>query len=682
MTVFVLLGCPTGSGTDPANQAPVEPQEEQDAKTLKNTLGSAATVSNTTVTLNTSIIIDKAPDVLILNGAVARDAQDTPVLAIGTLSIPSGVTFVVAPDLTVTVKPGATITASGTVTLAAKSGAAEAGGKIAVAGGSLIVEPSGIVTLAAGTSASGGGKIEVAAGGTLEVKADKASGKVVVEANAELTVAGGSDAGTLKVAGVIDIKESAVVAVDGNLEPAGGKIDIAPKAKVEVTGAVGSGDIQITGDGEADLSKANIKVGAKITAPTDLVIKVQAVTDLAAAVDKAKAIANGKGVVQLTEAFYSSANSLPGPLVIDAGADNLIPYTIKGLGKDSTSSLSVGVLLANDNVTLDGVNINVNGSNVPTVVWTESSNYSAAVLIGRVATGTTLLTGADAPSKGVSVINSSITITNSTATFTAGMWVQGASNNGTLYNPRDITISDNTISATGNAGYATQGILLRGYDYSIKITGNTISAQYGAPQTGKRYGAPASALFFNRVYGEDLMGSGTPEISGNTLTLGTNSAYSFFINAYETSVEDTINQNGGVAVLRGDNFSVAGTTWALSTATDKTSSYKKLFNALLDNIIGTGFGSISIPQAANSFDFEHYNIENGKVTRISVLGDHIVSGKYIGDSKANAFGTNGGAPAGVDYGSFEVENEAVKGEKTGKFYFTYDTSDTDYTYNN
>ncbi|MDR1107823.1 MAG: hypothetical protein LBL19_02190, partial [Spirochaetaceae bacterium] len=253
-----------------------------------------------------------------------------------------------------------------------------------------------------------------------------------------------------------------------------------------------------------------------------------------------------------------------------------------------------------------------------------------------------------------------------------------------VYPARNITIDRNTITATGKEGNAVQGINIHTWDPTIVITGNNISAKYGTAQTGKRYGAPASALFFGRVYGEDLIGSGTPQISGNTLTLGENSAFSFFINAFETSDENIIDQHGGVAVLRGDNFTLAGTTWALSNAKDKTSSYKKLFNALLANITDTGFGSISIPQAkGNSYDFEHYNIANGKVTRISVLGDHIVNGKYVGDNANNVFNNSAeGTPKGVDYGSFEVENGAVKGEKTGKFYFTYTTSDTDYAYNN
>jgi hypothetical protein len=267
--------------------------------------------------------------------------------------------------------------------------------------------------------------------------------------------------------------------------------------------------------------------------------------------------------------------------------------------------------------------------------------------------------------------------------FTAGIYVEASvdAETDTLYFPKNITISDNTISATGNAGYATQGILLRGYDYSIKITDNTISAQYGAAQSGMRVDAPAAALFINRVFGENLMGSGTPQIYNNTLKLEGNSAYSFFINTYETEIESTMNQNGGVAVLRGDNFALADTTWALSSAADTESSYKKLFNALLDNITGTGFGSVSIPYSKTAWEYEHYHIDAGKVTRISVLGDHLTDGKYAGtDGQNNVFNSDDGTPKGVDYGSFEVENGEVKGEKNGKFYFTYIDQDTDYQY--
>jgi hypothetical protein len=316
------------------------------------------------------------------------------------------------------------------------------------------------------------------------------------------------------------------------------------------------------------------------------------------------------------------------------------------------------------------------------------------------------LTAADLPANKATVSNCVITIDNSsssTNTFTAGIFVSAAHAGDDLYSARDITISNNTISAVGYNGFATQGIYIGSYNYSIIITNNTIDAQYGMEQNGLRTDAPASALFFSNVCGQGLIGNGaSPQISGNKLMLNTTSkryAYSFFINAVETFDPTTINSRVGVEELRMDYFANAGTTWALKNSTDndnnnsRSSSYKKLFNALLSNITGTankGFGSVSIPWSAKTttpysitaFEFEHYHIDNGKVTRISVLGDHIVGGTYQGDTSPNAFNNGNTIPKGVDYGSFAVVNEAATSTQNEPFYYTYSQADTDYNYSN
>jgi hypothetical protein len=648
--LLAFIGCPIAGLLVVDEAYSREPESaEAAAKALAETLNSAggnntAIAAGTTVNLLKDIMIFKKPD----SSALMSRAAASVALGDGILVIPGGVTFKVDAGRTVTVEADAAIA----------------------------VEAGGTVTLAAIGTAAAGGKIAIRAGGTLEVKA---SGTVDVQAQAALTVdaANGGSAGKLKVDGTVILAASAAVTVAGALD----------------------GNGAITGAGKPDLSKAAVSGSVAGKSDVDLIVSIRdpitnAADDLSAAITKAKAL-GGKGVVQLSEAFYNAANEAGTALVIDAGTErNTTPYTIRGLGKDGRT-LSVGVLLANDKVTLEGVRIAVTEKDkaTPATPWTETSNYKSAVYIGRVDDSGSPVTGAAHPSEGVTITDCDISVDFSNAAvgipadpFTSAVWVSAARGGATgdaLYNPKNITISNNTISATGLNGYATQGVLLIGYDYSIAITGNTISAQYGAPQTGKRYGAPASALFFTRVYGENLMGSGAPRISGNTLKLEGNSAYSFYINAYETSDEAILNQNGGVTVLRGDNFTIATTTWALNASNDTGSSYKKLFTALLDNITTTGFGSISIPQAAgNSYDFEHYHIAARQVTRISVLGDHIVGGKYEGDGDPNQFGTEGDAPKGVDYGSFEVENGVVKGTKNGKFYFTYDTYDNDYHFNN
>ncbi|MDR1148299.1 MAG: hypothetical protein LBK66_06665 [Spirochaetaceae bacterium] len=269
-------------------------------------------------------------------------------------------------------------------------------------------------------------------------------------------------------------------------------------------------------------------------------------------------------------------------------------------------------------------------------------DYRSSLFIGRSSSGTTLLTGADAASNNVTVRNCDITATG-LSNFTAGIYVWGGSGDSAIFPSQNISITDNTIKATGYNGNAVQGINIHVWHPLIKITGNAITARYGTKGSPRYEGKPASAIFVRRVYGDALTGSNAePVISGNTLT---SDVYSFYINACETiTVENS--DHKGVGALRSDNFAVAETRWALSTAADKDST-KKLLNALVANTGSNGFGSVSVPYSTNAYEFEHYEINNGIIVAISVLGDHIVNGAYSGDSETNKFGTTSN---GVDYG--------------------------------
>jgi hypothetical protein len=428
-------------------------------------------------------------------------------------------------------------------------------------------------------------------------------------------------------------------------------------------------------------------------------IRADSVEGLSNAVAEAKTYNQPEGgaVILLSPGFYTDANGSASAIVVDPGnTDNGTAYTIRGLGKEGNSKkLNVGIFLANDNVTLEKVNINVTqaAKAAPTMPWTDTSSYIAGVSIGRSADGTIMLDGAARPAKNVTVTDSTITIRNDgtkdDSPFTAGIFIGGGRDVLKLASAKNITISGNTITAVGNGGSATQGIAVTGYDYSQEITGNTISAQYGnpndRPKTAKRYNAPASALYFNLVCGEDMMGSsgGEPKISNNIITFDTDPsyAYSFYFTAWQTFDQAVVDQHPGVDSMRNYNFALANTTWALPSTNNGNTSYKKLFNALLANIPGDGFGHVAIPHTITTHENEQYKIEDGKITVISVLGDHIVNGKYAGNDKNNTFSSDGSVPKGVDYGSFTVSN-GVPGSKNGKYYFAFDTQDNDYIYNN
>jgi hypothetical protein len=471
---------------------------------------------------------------------------------------------------------------------------------------------------------------------------------------------------------------------------AGGTLEIAPVGTVTVpsgqtltlTGSlVNNGTVTLAGTfGEAS-------TGTYGGAGT---FEVSTVADLN------KAVAFNVSTIKLNSAFYTAANSGTGPIVIDAATeDRTAPITIKGLGKTGTA-LTAGIWIANDNISLQDVNLNVTDrTKAPITSW--ANGYNAAVSIGRSSDGTTLLTGTDLPVKNVTVSNSTIAIDFSSdsttpANFTAGIFVDGAStvpSPDTLSPAKNITISGNTISATGKGQSSVQGIYVSLYDYSVNITDNTITSKYGTARTAKGwFDSPASAIFLNAVYGEDKAGTGTPNIKNNVLN-GNNAstektAYSFYVNAYASrTTEAQTAPYIGIAPLKADKFGLYETTWALDASTDAASSYKKVFKELLGNITGTGFGSVASGVTADDYAFEHYEISAGKVTSISVHGLHLSDDKYAKDgTAANKFGTTEETPKGKDYGSFAVENGEVSGAKNGKFKQTYNNPDSDYIYNN
>jgi hypothetical protein len=544
-------------------------------------------------------------------------------------------------------------------------GKLEGTGAVKVAGTGALTA-AGEVKVAALTTA---GTVTVPEGGKLE-----ATGTVKVESTATLEVKGTVTAAEVTVQGTVTVAEDAALETTlGTVTVEnGGSLD----AKGEVTVPEGE---KIAAENGAKISGVDEdKIDVQDGAAVEKKYSASSVDSLAAAIASAKAAATGSvtGVVQLTEAFYTDANSKNAALVIDAGeTDNATHYIVRGLGIGSGKpALSAAILLANDNVTLEDVKIQVTlDNNAVQSAWTTATNYRSSLFIGRASSGTTLLTEANAASNNVTVRNCDITATG-LSNFTAGIYVWGGSGDDAIFPSQNISITDNTIRATGYNGNAVQGINIRVWHPLIKITGNAITARYGTKGDPKYSGKPASAIFMNRVYGAALTGSNAdPVISGNTLT---SDVYSFYINACETITVEA-DDHKGVGALRSDNFAVAETTWALSTATDKDSTYKKLFNALVANTGSNGFGSVSVPYSTNAFEFEHYEINNGVIVAISVLGDHISNGAYSGGSETNKFGTT---TNGVDYGRKLASAPTDYSNSQNHFCFGPNAAGTGYQY--
>jgi hypothetical protein len=347
-------------------------------------------------------------------------------------------------------------------------------------------------------------------------------------------------------------------------------------------------------------------------------VRADAVSGLGDAVAAAKGYSGG-GVVYLSSDFYTSANTAATAIVVDPGdADNTSLYTIQGLGKDSAETLTVGIRLANDHVTLDGVKINITDSARAVATDWFSGSYKAGVSINR--SSASLLTGADMANNKVTVKDCAITFTGTTG-FTAGIYFAGTTVSGTTYPPKNITITGNTVSASGPS--STQALGFRQYHPSITITGNSLTS---TNNVSGGWDTPAGALFIqlNPVFFTDEL---TPQISGNTL----NGIHDFYINIFSTG------NYVGIPNLFANKFGTVNTTWAASTTTDTGDSktfYKKLFDSLLPQAKGgNGYGLIQmvLGGAAGSFQqneaaLEQYDINGGVVTAIDYWGPETMSG--------------------------------------------------------
>jgi hypothetical protein len=297
IALITLLGCPTGSATDPTDinnpdspsggsggggSKPGTPAENEGAAAsatatkdwIDNTLlGTGKTNAPEGVKLvepdstNPSIVnvlqnLEVVETVTTLSLSLAR-AAGAPVYQIAKFAIPSGVTFSVPAEMTLTIAQGGEITVTQSQTV---SGTKTKAAAITVAGSLDVQAPSGIkakgpVTVASGGGilVSKGGGIDVDAGGKIavsnggDVKVDAGSTIALTAPSAAITVAP-SAAITVAQNATIDVKAAnATVTVQGKIESAG-EIKVAAAAKVEVAG---SGTLAVANGGTVTVAAAS-----------------------------------------------------------------------------------------------------------------------------------------------------------------------------------------------------------------------------------------------------------------------------------------------------------------------------------------------------------------------------------------------------------------------------------------
>jgi hypothetical protein len=361
---------------------------------------------------------------------------------------------------------------------------------------------------------------------------------------------------------------------------------------------------------------------------------VKSTAELAAAVAAVKTIpplaVNDKNVIKLTTDFY--ANTKGDFITIGAdNAENTIPYTVQGLGQYSNETLSVGILLANNNITLEGVRFDItdSGKGIPHK-WSGSSYYRAALSVGRYQSAPTTSNSNYAagtpPSKNVAIRNCGISFTADNSML-AGIHINGGT--GMV---EHISVTDNTVlvEAGNTSPYAVQAILVRSYAPGLSITGNGLETKNVPLVSPTVDGSnptrnPAGALFM-QIHPDNITNSDTPLISNNIIN--GNPTYDFFINIL--SHGDRV----GVPEMMGNGFATPNSKWMTSESTDTGSFYKKLIDTLLPQArTGAGYGYLALylgsPRGSyGDFVYEAYVRENGRLSAIDFWGYAISGGAY------------------------------------------------------
>jgi hypothetical protein len=359
-------------------------------------------------------------------------------------------------------------------------------------------------------------------------------------------------------------------------------------------------------------------------------------------------------VIRLTKDFYTDANAAAAFIVVDAGdTDNAKPYTIRGLGtKPGTPALKTGILLANDNITLEDVTFAITDPTKaaitkPTNPSYTNIRYTAAISIGRY-DGTTWLGEDDLASKNVTVQNCTISYAKFTSSggydFNAGIYVNGDLNAAA---PEDIVLTGNVVTAAGTGNNAAQAVIIGHYDPSIVITGNSLMSSTGGLET---INAPASALFLN-INPAQIENIASPQITGNDLD-GRN--IDFYVNIYSTG------DYQGVPDLFNSKFGTYYSTWVADVEAGTGSFYKELYKALIDQAQYTGYAGLFfmvLGGDAGSYDgycfvYEAWEKSGGEVTAVDYWGATILN-----DGTADAY--NAGSDAVTKYDTETATGEAA-----------------------
>jgi hypothetical protein len=373
---------------------------------------------------------------------------------------------------------------------------------------------------------------------------------------------------------------------------------------------------------------------------------VDSVADLNTAIADLKNLSSidytvNKNIFELTTNFYSTTNSANTFITIGVSdIDNAIPCTIRGLGNDGKEELTVGVLLANNNITLEDLRVNITCSSkgVPHQWGDSTSNsfYRSAVSIGRYKSAVTNKADeydksiAKKPIRNVTIRNCNINFEASDSML-AGIFIYSTRD----YQTENVSIANNTISVdTQDGTSAAQAILVYRYDPSLSITNNGLKSK-NTPFT-PLYKRPAGALFMQ--IDPDIDSAHTPRISGNMIN--GSPTYDFYINIF--SKGDRI----GVQELIDNKFATPESTWMTAGYSPDPGSPKSFYKKLIETLLpqtrgGLGYGYLYLYLGGKEYSaadcvFEAYFRENNRLSAIDFWGYTITNSGGYNESNSGA----------------------------------------------
>ncbi|MBR0784598.1 FecR domain-containing protein [Bradyrhizobium iriomotense] len=511
-----------------------------------------------------------------INGGTLKLIATTVTGAAGAVSVGSASTL----DLVGTVIDGGTVTIAGTLESTGTSAIDNAGitntGTIAVAGGTLTIDPATIHAI------TNQGLIEAVTGGTLKLTA------------AIITNTGG----TISVDDTSKLYLTNVSINGGSLSNAGNLYSVSGSNTI-TAGVTNTG-------GTIEVQAGTLNLAGGITGPGTLIVDDGAKLELGGADAQTVTFAGGTGTLQLDKV---AGQSFTGTIAGEAAADGT--FTVTG---DADITASVGNAL--DFAVSNGTNASI-----------------VLTLTGKA-------TGTGANSVGVLVENSNAANGGDISITQLGGAVGGAYGIDALtQGSGDITIDAGGV-ITGSSIYGIRSRSYGTGDQTVTTeTGSVLtsgSSGIVAVNRATSIGAAASSTITVNAYGTINSGS-SPNLSGNT-PAGIQTGYTGATNGTNatTAVNGSVVVNNHANITAAAGYGIHAYNYGNGDVTVNDAAGTTIVGAeegIRAQALSGGTGNIAVTLGANasvtgttSYGILAYSVDQGDISVTLAAGDHVTSG--------------------------------------------------------